>query len=133
MYIEFAFLCTGVELDPLTVRMPGFTRMNPQEGPLLTVLKVVFERGDCPEAPIEVKVRDATTSPVGHYSGVFTPEGIIPTAADVPPPPVDKEQAHVHGVLITDSFDFTRPGLYKVSWYIAGILKCSSMIEIYLP
>jgi hypothetical protein len=105
--------------------------MHPSEGPLLTTVKVVFEAGDTPQAKLDVRARDSSGVSVGHYSGVFTNQGIIDSPAPTPPSPMPQEQAFVHAVLITDKFDLSRVGHYKVSWYLEGTLACSTLIEVY--
>ena len=47
--IEFAFLCSSITLIPrLTVELPGLDRQCPSHGPLLSLIKVVFAKGEKP-------------------------------------------------------------------------------------
>ena len=42
--IEFAILSTGAQFDPLTLKLPGYDKMWPQErASLLATVKVVFD------------------------------------------------------------------------------------------
>ena len=44
--IEFALLSNGAQFDPLTLKMPGYNKMWPQErASLLTTVKVAFDAG----------------------------------------------------------------------------------------
>ena len=132
--IEFAFLCTGIELLPeLSVKLPGFNKQHPSQGPLLTLIKVVFSIGERPVAEIEVRATDSNDRVVGNYRGLFTANGIRSTFDPVEVPPLETETAYVHGVLITDTIQLREPGIYRISWYLNGSLQRTSSMVVYLP
>ena len=133
-HIEFAFLCTGIELLPeLSVKLPGFNKQYPSQGTLLTLVKVVFSHGERPVAELEVRAIDSNDRVVGNYRGLFTANGILPSLDPVELPPVETETAYVSGVLITDTFQLSEPGTYRISWYLNGSLQRTSSILVYLP
>ena len=132
--IEFAFLCTGIELLPeLSVKLPGFNKQHPFQGPLLTLVKVVFSHGERPVAEIEVRAIDSNERVVGNYRGLFTANGILSTLDPVELPPLETETAYVSGALITDTFQLSEPGTYRISWYLNGSLQRTSSMLVYLP
>ena len=133
--IEFAFLCTGIDLTPpLKVEQPGFDKQYPSKGSFLTFTKVVFSRGERPVADLEVRATDRNGGVVGKYNGWFTANGI----RDCKPDPaefshLDTESAFLHGVLISDAIQLCEPGAYRISWYLNGNLQRTSLMNIYLP
>ena len=132
--IEFAFLCTGIELTPrLKVELPGFNKQHPSQGPLLTLIKVVFSRGERALAALEVRATDSNDHVVGKFHGWFTSNGIRSTRGPVELPPLDTETAYVHGTLITDTVQLCEPGTYRISWYLNGSLQRTSSMVVYLP
>ena len=132
--IEFAFLCTGIELTPrLKVEQPGFTKQHPSQGPLLTFIKVVFSRGERPVAELEVRATDANGLVVGNYRGWFTVNGIFSTPGPDVSLPLEAEAAYVHGALITETMQLCQAGTYRISWYLNGTLQRTSSILVYLP
>ena len=132
--IEFAFLCTGIELTPrLKVEQPGFNKQHPSQGPLLTLIKVVFSRGERAIADLEVRANDSNDHVVGNFRGWFTASGISSTLGSFESPPLETETAYVHGALITETMQLCRPGTYRISWYLNGILQRTSSMLVYLP
>ena len=132
--IEFAFVCTGIELTPrLKVEQPGFNKQHPSPGPLLTLIKVVFSRGERPIADLEVRATDSNDHVVGNFRGWFTANGIGSTFDPAISPPLETETAYVHGTLITETMQLCRPGTYRISWYLNGILQRTSSMLVYLP
>ena len=132
--IEFAFLCTSIELTPrLKVELPGFNKQHPSQGPLLTLIKVVFSRGERAVAELEVRATDSNDHVVGNFRGWFTANGILSTLDPVELPPLEMETAYVHGVLITDTIQLREPGIYRISWYLNGSLQRTSSMAVYLP
>ena len=133
--IEFAFLCTGINLTPrLKVELPGFDKQHPSEGPLLTTVKTVFSRGERPVADLEVRATDWNGRVVGKYNGWFTANGIRDSKPDLADfPPLETETSYVHGALINGKFQLCEPGTYRVSWYLNGNLQRTSLMNVYLP
>ena len=132
--IEFAFLCTGIELTPrLKVEQPGFNKQHPSQGPLLTLIKVVFSPGERPAAELEVRATDSGDHVVGKFCGWFTANGIRSTPDPVESPPLVTETAYVHGALITDTIRLCESGTYRISWYLNGSLQRTSSMVVYLP
>ena len=130
--IEFAFLCTGIDTQPqLTVRLPGYNRMHPSKGALLTLVKAVFSPGERPIARLEVCATDFNGIVVGQYSGFFTSMGIANELASIEPPPLTSERSYVHGALITEEFRLLKPGVYRIAWYLNGKLQRTSSMLIY--
>lgn len=131
--IEFAFLCTGIELThPLKVEQPGFNKQYPSR-PLLTFIKVVFSRGERAVADLEVRATDSKDRVIGNFRGLFTSDGIRSTPDDAEFLPLQAETAYVHGTLITDTFQLHEPGTYRISWYLNGSLQRTSSMLVYLP
>ena len=131
--IEFAFLCTCIELTPrLKVEQPGFNKQHPSQGPLLTLIKVVFSRGERPVAELEVRATDADGLVVGNYRGWFTVNGIFSTPDPAVSLPLEAEAAYVHGALITETMQLCQPGTYRISWYLNGTLQRTSSMLVYL-
>ena len=132
--IEFAFLCTGIELTPrLKVELPGFNKQHHSQGPLLTLIKVVFSRGERAVADLEVRVTDSNDQVVGSFSGRFTANGICSTFDPAELQPLESETAYVNGVLITDTIQLREPGTYRIAWYLNGSLQRTSSMLVYLP
>ena len=132
--IEFAFLCTGIEVTtPLRVEQPGFNKQHPSQGPLLTLIKVVFSRGERAVADLEVRATDSNDHVVGSFSGLFTANGICSTFDTAELRPLETETAYVHGVLIADSIQLREAGTYRISWYLNGNLQRTSSMLVYLP
>ena len=132
--IEFAFLCTGIDLTPpLTIKQPGFNRQHPSQGPLLTFMKVVFSRGERAVADLEVRATDSNDHVVGNFRGLFTAHGIRSNSDPVELPPLEREKDYVHGVLISDAIQLREPGTYRISWYLNGSLQRTSSMVVYLP
>ena len=133
--IEFAFLCTGIELTPqLNITLPGFNMKHPSEGPLLTFIKVVFSRGERPVATLEVRATDRNGRVVGKYNGWFTANGIRNSEPDSDKfPHLDTESAFLHGVLISDAIQLNKTGVYRISWYLNDNLQRTSSMNVYLP
>ena len=132
--IEFAFLCTGIELTPrLKVEKPGFNKQHPSQGPLLTLIKAVFCRGERAVADLEVRATDQNDHVVGSFRGLLTANGISSTLDPVELPPLETETAYVHGVFITDTIQLREPGTYRISWYLNGSLQRTSSMLVYLP
>ena len=131
--IEFAILSTGAQFDPLTLKMPGYNKMWPQErASLLTTVKVVFDAGERPCAQLTIVARDSEGDSVGEYSGWFTDSGIRDTVADLPNQLAEKK-AFVHSLLMGERFLFGEVGTYTVSWYLNNALQSTTMMEVYLP
>ena len=131
--IEFAILSTGAQFDPLTLKMPGYNKMWPQEqASLFTTVKVVFDAGERPRAQLTIVARDPGGNSVGEYSGWFTDSGICDTVADLPNRLAEKS-AFVHSVLMEGRFLFGEVGTYTVSWYLNGALHSTTLMEVYLP
>ena len=131
--IEFAILSTGAQFDPLTLKMPGYNKMWPQErASLLTTVKVVFDAGERPYAQLAIVARDSAGDSVGEYSGWFTDLGICDTATDLPDQLAEK-QAFVSSLVMGDRFHFGEVGTYTVSWYLNGALQSTTMMEVYSP
>ncbi len=131
--IEFAILSTGAQFDPLTLEMPGYNKMWPQErASLLTTVKVVFDAGERPCAELAIVARDSAGNSVGEYSGWFTDSGICDTTADLPDQLAEK-QAFVHCLVVGDQFLFGEVGTFTVSWYLNGALQSTTMMEVYSP
>ena len=125
--IEFAFLCTGIETThALKVELPGYNMKHPSEGPLLTLIKVVFSRGERPVADIEVRATDSNDHVVGNFRGLFMANGIRSGSDHVELPPLETQTAYVHGTLITDTFQLHELGTYRISWYLNGNLQRAS-------
>ena len=132
--IEFAFLCTGIELTPrLTVELPGFDKQHPSQGPLLSLIKVVFAKGIRPVAQFEIRASDAEGKEVGQYKGYISSQGISTTLEGDELPLLTSESAFVHGALIVDDFNLEKPGEYRFAWYLSGTLQCTSAMYVYLP
>ena len=132
--IEFAFLCSSIKLTPrLTVELPGFNKQHPSQGPLLSLIKVVFAKGATPVAPIEVRATDAEGQEVGRFNGFISSKGIAPAPEGGELSPMTSETPFVHGVLITDEFNLQKPGEYRFAWYLDGILQRTSTMHVYLP
>ena len=130
--IEFAFLCTGINTQPqLTVRLPGYGKTHPSKGALLTLVKVVFSRGERPVAPLEVRATDSKDTVVGHYSGFFAARGISSELDSIEHAPLTSEQSYVHGALITEEFRLLNPGVYRIAWYLNGTLQRTSSLLVY--
>ena len=131
--IEFALLSTGAQFDPLTLKLPGYNKMWPQErAALLTTVKVVFDAGERPCAELTIVARDSRGNSVGEYSGWFTDSGIFDAVADLPEP-LGKKQAFVGSLVMGDRFCFGEVGTYSVSWYLNRALQSTTMMEVYLP
>ena len=131
--IEFALLSTGAQFDPLTLKLPGYNKMWPQErASLLTTVKVVFDAGERPCAELTIVARDSRGNSVGEYSGWFTDSGIFDAVADLPEP-LGKKQAFVGSLVMGDRFCFGEVGTYSVSWYLNRALQSTTMMEVYLP
>ena len=131
--IEFAFLCTSIETQPqLTVKLPGFNRKHPSKGPLLTLVKVVFSRGERPVAPLEIRATDSNGAVMGQYRVFFTSKGIASEPTSTEPPPLTSEQSYVNGALITEEFRLLDPGVYRIAWYLNGKLQRTSSMLVYL-
>ena len=131
--IEFAILSTGAQFDPLTLKLPGYNKMWPQErASLLTTVKVVFGAGERPCAELTIVARDSRGNSVGEYSGWFTDSGIFDAVAD-PPEPLGKKQAFVGSLVMGERFRFGEVGTYSVSWYLNRALQSTTMMEVYLP
>ena len=131
--IEFAILSTEAQFDPLTLKMPGYNKMWPQErASLFTTVKVVFDAGERPCAQLTIVARDFAGNSVGEYSGWFTNSGICATVAGVPDP-LAKKQAFVNSLLMGERFLFGEAGTYTVSWYLNGALHSTTLMEVYLP
>ena len=131
--IEFAILSTGAQFDPLTLKMPGYNKMRPQErASLLTTVKVVFDAGERPCAQLTIVARDSGGNSVGEYSGWFTESGIHDTVAGLPDQLAEKK-AFVSSLLMGDRFLFGEVGNYTVSWYLNGALHSTTLMEVYLP
>ena len=131
--IEFAILSTGAQFDPLTLKMPGYNKMWPQEGAsLFTTVKVVFDAGERPWAQLTIVARDSGGNSVGEYSGWFTDSGIYDTVAGLPDQLAEKK-AFVNSLLMRERFLFGEVGTYTVSWYLNDALNCTTLMEIYLP
>ena len=131
--IEFAILSTGAQFDPLTLKMPGYNKMWPQErASLLTTVKVVFDAGERPCAQLTIVARDSEGDSVGEYSGWFTDSGIRDTVADLPNQLAEKK-TFVHSLLMGERFLFGEVGTYTVSWYLNNALQSTTMMEVYLP
>ena len=131
--IEFALLSTGAQFDPLTLKLPGYNKMWPQErASLLTTVKVVFDAGERPCAELTIVARDSGGNSVGEYSGWFTDSGIFDAVADLPEP-LGKKQAFVGSLVMGDRFCFGEVGTYSVSWYFNRALQSTTMMEVYLP
>ena len=132
--IEFAFLCTGIELTPpLKVEQPGFNKQHPSQGPLLTFIKVVFSSGERPIADLEVRATDSNDHVVGRFRGWFSASGILLQHDSHVSEPLEAETAYVHGVLITETMELSQPGTYRISWYLNGVLQRTSSMFVYLP
>ena len=132
--IEFAFLCTGIKLTPrLKVELPGYNKKHPSDGPLLTLIKVVFSRGERAVADLEVRATDSNDHVVGNFRGWFTANGIRHALDPVEFPLLETETPYVHGVLITDTIQLSEPGTYRISWYLNGSLQRTSSMVVYLP
>ena len=131
--IEFAILNNGALFDPLTLKMPGYNKMWPQErASLLTTVKVVFDAGERPYAELAIVARDSGGNSVGEYSGWFTDSGMYDTVAGLPDPLAEK-RAFVNSLLMGDRFLFGEVGTYTVSWYLNRTLQSTTMMEVYLP
>ena len=131
--IEFAILSTRAQFDPLTLKMPGYNKMWPQErASLLTTVKVVFDAGERPCAQLTIVARDAGGNSVGEYSGWFTDSGISDTVAGLPDQLAEKK-AFVSSLLMGERFLFGEVGTYTVSWYLNGALHSTTLMEVYLP
>ena len=131
--IEFALLSTGAQFDPLTLKLPGYNKMWPQErASLLTTVKVVFDAGERPCTELTIVARDSGGNSVGEYSGWFTDSGIFDAVADLPEP-LGKKQAFVGSLVMGDRFCFGEVGTYSVSWYLNRALQSTTMMEVYLP
>lgn len=132
--IEFAFLCTGIELKPrLKVEQPGFNKQHPSNGPLLTLIKVVFCQGEMPLADLEVRATNSDNKVVGSFNSVFTGKGIHQSIDAAKFSPLETETAYVHGALINDGLPLSNPGTYRISWYLNGQLQRTSSMVVYLP
>ena len=133
--IEFAFLCTSLDvIPPLKVEQPGFNKQHPSEGPLLTLIKVVFSAGERPVADLEVRVTDSNDHVAGNYRGWV--HGERDTSHFCNPlniHPWKRETAYVHGILITNTVQLCDPGTYRISWYLNGNLQRTSSMVVYLP
>ena len=130
--IEFAFLCTGINMQPkLTVTLPGFNKQHPSQGPLLTLVKVVFCRGENPVAPLEIRATDSNGTLVGQYRGFFTAKGIDREVDRVGFTPLEAEQSYVHGALISQQFKLSSPGTYRIAWYLNEKLQRTSSMLVY--
>ena len=131
--IEFAILSTGAQFDPLTLKMPGYNKMWPQErASLLTTVKVVFDAGERPCAQLTIVARDSAGNAMGEYSGWFTDSGMYDTVAGLPDP-LAKKEAFVNSLLMGERFLFSEVGTYTVSWYLNRALQSTTMMEVYLP
>ena len=131
--IEFALVSTGAEFDPLTLKMPGYNKMCPQDqASLITTVKVVFDGGERPYAQLKIVARDSLGRSVGDYSGWFTDSGIQDTLSDLPDQ-LAKKEAFVNSLVMANRFRFDQVGTYTVSWYLNGVLNATTMMEVYLP
>ena len=131
--IEFAILSTGAQFDPLTLNMPGYNKMLPQErASLFTTVKVVFDAGERPCAQLTIVARDSGGNSVGEYSGWFTDSGIYDTVAGLPDQLTEKK-AFVNSLLMRGRFLFAEVGTYTVSWYLNRALHSTTLMEVYLP
>ena len=131
--IEFAILSNGARFDPLTLKMPGYNKMWPQErASLLTTVKVVFDAGERPCAELAIVARDSEGNSVGEYSGWFTDSGIQDTVAGLPGPLAEK-RAFVNSLLMGERFLLSEVGTYTVSWYLNRTLQATTMMEVYSP
>ena len=131
--IEFAILSIEAQFDPLTLKMPGYNKMWPQErASLFTTVKVVFDAGDRPYAELTVVARDPGGNSVGEYSGWFTDSGMRDTVVDLPDP-LPKKEAFVNSLLMQEQFRFAEVGTYTVSWYLNRALQSTTLMEVYLP
>ncbi len=131
--IEFAILSTGAQFDPLTLKMPGYNKMWPQErASLLTTVKVVFDTADRPCTKLTIVARDSRGNSAGEYSGWFTASGICDAVADLPDP-LRRRRAFVHSLVMGERFNFSEIGTYMISWYLNRALQSTTMMEVYLP
>ena len=131
--IEFAILSTEARFDPLTLRMPGYNKMWPeQQASLITTVKVVFDAGERPCAQLKIVARDPQGDAVGDYSGWFTASGIFETIAGIPDQLPEKE-AFVHCLVLSERFLFGEVGSYTVSWYLNGALHATTLMKVYVP
>ena len=131
--IEFAILSTEAQFDPLTLKMPGYNKMWPQErASLFTTVKVVFDAGERPCAQLTIVARDPGGNSVGEYSGWFTDSGIHDTVAGLPNPLAEKK-AFVNSLLMGGRFLFGEVGTYTVSWYLNGALHSTTLMGVDLP
>ena len=131
--IEFAILSTGAQFDPLTLKLPGYNKMWPDElASLFTTVKVVFDAGERPCAQLKIVARDSLGNSVGDYSGWFTASGICDGIATLPGQ-LAKREAFVNSLVLEEQFLFGEVGTYSVSWYLNGALQATTMMEVYLP